>query len=1156
MTRERHARLQAVFLGASQRVGDERVRYLDEECAGDPELRREVEELLAFHTTAAVSGAGVSGQFDSAEVGVGTIIDGKIRIESVIGEGGMGTVFRGVQLALERPVAVKIIRPVLVAVPGVIERLRREALAIARLRHPNVISIYDFHASPDMGAYLVMELIEGEPLGETVAREGRLRTPLAVTIVQQICAAVQAAHDVGVVHRDLKPQNILLESPATSPCVKVLDFGIAKLIEDSATGNSLTGEGALLGTPTYMSPEQASGMPADARSDIYSIGCILYELVTGEPPFPGHNIARLLVNHVSTPPVPPSQRARGVAPWLDPVVLKALAKEPDERYQSPSAMASALADGLREVTSPRAIGRAEAGAPARVTAPPRPSTTASGSIHDRETVLDAARTTNNLPTLPTSFVGRERVVADVVDALESSRLVTLTGPGGIGKTRIAFRAASLLLGAGPDGVWFVDLSQVADPAGVARAVAATFEVRADSDADAVAAVVRRLEPLNALLVLDNCEHVVAAAGVLLGELLGGCPRLRALATSREPLHVEGESVYPVPPLAPPGGDDPIRGEDVQLFVARAQLVSSSFQPAAGDLAEIAEICAHLDGLPLAIELAAARTRILTVHQIHERLRDRLKLLRSGEDATRHGSLAAALDWSYDLLGPAERLLFDRLSVFAAGFTIDAIEAVCTGDDLDAEDTLDILAGLVDKSLVAVSHTGREAHYSLLETIRAYASRKLADRGEAERLRARHHDYYLALAEAGAREMKGREGAAWGARLAEEIDNLRAALAWSRDEADSGLPLVRLANALHVFFYERGYLAEGREWLEAAIARIDDATPAAMQTEALTGAGNLAHDQGDLEAARVHHERALEIHRRQGETGGVATALHNIGNILMLRGDYAAAREHFEESGRILAGGGRPQNVALSLFSQGCLAAETGDWERARALVAEAEALFTSIDYAYGLSLVRTSQAYMAMMQGDLDAAGSLLDRALAASRQVENRHNVTSVTLFHGNVARLGGRLAEAETRATAALDEFRAIGDRDCSSAALLCLARTARAASRLDRAASRLAESLALRSQLGMKKGLAECFEEAAAIALAGGEADAAARLLGAAAALRGRIGAPVAPVDAPALEAAREAAMSALGAEAFAAATAAGEGLDLPAARDLARAAVAQR
>ncbi len=1113
MTPEQHARVQSIFLAASKHTGVARQTYLDDACGTDADLRREVEELLSFHTTATV--AETLTKYRNVVVDIadqvmgpfarGTVLDGKIRVDEVLGEGGMGTVFRAYQLALERPVAIKIIRPSLIRVPGLLERLRREALAVARLRHPNVVAIHDFCSSDDVGAYLVMELVAGEPLADTIRRTGPMAPAFAVPIVEQIAAAVHAAHEVGVIHRDLKPHNILLEPPEASPRVKVLDFGIAKLIEDSTASQTLVTDGGLVGTPLYISPEQASGVPCDARADIYSLGCILYELVAGRTPFVSANVARLLFDHMTSTPKPPSEYESTVPAWLDAVVLRALKKDPDDRFASAAELATALVDGLRESTEPRVSG---AFRPIAATRPP-----------------------NNLPVPATSFVGRERDVDEVLGALDVAPLVTLTGLGGVGKTRLAIHAAGAILDRAdcPEQCWFVDLAPVTAPTGVARAVASTLGLRAESDETAGTEIARQLGERAVLLVLDNCEHVVAAAAELLATLVAECPNLSTIATSRATLHVTGEAVHSVDGLSLPdrslSADEAASTEAVVLFAERARLISTAFTAEGDDVEAIADICRQLDGLPLAIELAAARSRILTVHQIRDRLRDRLRLLKSTGTPGRHESLRAAIDWSYDLLGEPERVLFERLSVFSGGFTIDAIESICTDDDLDAVDALDILSGLVDKSLVGVTHVGKEARYLLLETVREYAMAKLAERGDVARLRERHRDHFLTFAELAATKQRGNESAVWGVRLQTELNNLRAALAFSRDEPGDGVTFLRFAKALHVFFYERGYLVEGRAWIEAALERAGDAAPAGIRSVALAGVGNLAHDQGDLVAARDYHERSLALDRVAGDPAGIAAALHNVGNILLQTSDFEAARVKFEESLAYCRVADRPHNVALSLYTQASVATEIAAWDRAAELLAESDEIFTSIDYTYGLSLVAAMHAYTAMVRGDLDRIDALLDDALKVARSVGNGLMAGNVTTYRANVESHRGRLDDAEAHGAEALAELRALGYKDPLGLALFVLARVARLRGEPALAADRLSESLVLRSYLGSQKGMAECFEEIAALA---SERDprAAARLLGAASAIRERIGAPIPPLDGPARTADRDAVRAAAG------------------------------
>lgn len=1155
MTPERHARIQSIFLTACRQTGEARAVFLAEVCGSDLELLRDIEELLAFHLT--LSGTVALGPVQKAADAVldlaahpapairpGTVVDGKLRIDGELGSGGMGTVFRATQIELDRPVAVKIIRPALPGGEKTVERLRREARAVARLRHPNVVSVFDFGISPDIGAYIVMELVDGEPLSQALKRAGRFPASYTIALMHQIAAAVQAAHDVGVVHRDLKPQNILLDAAHGAPVVKVLDFGVAKLLENpdrvepSVPAEArelsplLTAEGAIVGTPLYMAPEQAKGSGCDARTDVYALGCILYQMVTGEPPFRGGDAWSILCRHVDEAPKPPSRREVGVPAWLDEIILRAMAKNPDERYQSAAAFADALGAARLQAENVRAGGVAYAA-------------TDAGGVDTLD--VDGVRTPNNIPAAVTSFVGREQSTDDVVAALDASPLVTLTGPAGVGKTRLALKVAKALLPKFSDGVWFVDLTPVGDRWGIARAILTALDMRVDTDDEAVDAIARRLGPQTALLVLDNCEHVVDACASFLADFLPACSRARTLTTSREMLHVYGESVYNVPGLALPDAAatpaNAAASESVRLFVERACLVATNFTPSDDDVRAVAGICRRLDGLPLAIELAAARARALTVHQIDERLTDRLRLLASARGVSaRHRSLRAAIDWSFDMLGETEKMLFARLSVFSGGCTLGAVEAVCADEAVDRMDVLDLLGGLVDKSLVTVRRSKREARYVLLETIREYATAKLAETGAAGVWRDRHLAYFLDLARRAYDRMRGKDGAEWGARVGDDLDNMRVALRWSRDLTDGGVTFLEFTNALHIFFYERGRLSEGRAWIESALECAGPSAPRALRAKNLTALGNIAHDQGDLETARLSQERALAIDREIGNQTGVAAALHNIGNIALLRGEFARAQALFEESYAICREIGKPQNIALSLNVQATVALEQGDAARAEALFAEAYEIYSSIDYTFGQSLVRTSQITLAMWLCRFDALPAMIDETIDLSERVDSRHNVAVAHSVRGNVNRIEGRLDEAEALFAEALATFRDLGDKDCSSLVLLYQARLARGRGDWGAAAACLAESLGLRVRLGAQKGIAECAEEAAAHRLARGDADRAARLLGAASAIRERLGAPRAPIDRQEYEDLVVATRDVLGASAFVLAFADGAHLSL--------------
>jgi len=460
-----------------------------------------------------------------------------------------------------------------------------------------------------------------------------------------------------------------------------------------------------------------------------------------------------------------------------------------------------------------------------------------------------------MPVQLTSFVGREKEKAEVERLLRTTRLLTLTGAGGAGKTRLALQAAAHLLDEFKDGVWFVDLAPISEPTLVPHAVATAMKIPEQQGRPTLTALSEYLHPRQLLLILDNCEHLLVACAGLADALLRACPHLKILTTSRQPLEVEGETTWRVPSLPLPDvqqrmlSPEGLRANDaVRLFVERASAASPEFGLTDRNAMVVAKVCNRLDGIPLAIELAAARVRTMSVERIVERLDDRFRLLATGGSTAlpRHRTLRGAMDWSYDLLSEAERAMLRRLSVFAGGFTLDAAEGVCAGDSVQRDDVLPLLTQLVDKSLVVLyEHDGTE-RYRLLETVRQYTADKLAESGESADTRRRHRDWYLALALQADAELRGPTQRVWIARLEAERDNVRAALAWSLSE-DGGEAGLRLAGAMAWFWVMQANVNEGREWLEKALSSVREPSPAA-RAKALNGAGIMAWRQGDLVAA--------------------------------------------------------------------------------------------------------------------------------------------------------------------------------------------------------------------------------------------------------------------------------------------------------------------
>jgi len=545
-----------------------------------------------------------------------------------------------------------------------------------------------------------------------------------------------------------------------------------------------------------------------------------------------------------------------------------------------------------------------------------------------------------VPSYLTPFIGREREVAAVRARLldPDTRLLTLTGPGGVGKTRLALQVAAAARDAFAGGVAFVSLAAVADPGLVLPTIAQVLGVEAAAGQPVAATLAGALRGKRMLLVLDNAEQVLPA-GAEVQALLLDAPGVTALVTSRAALRMRGERLHavgplevPTPPLPPP--DALARYEAVRLFVARAMDVAPDFAVTDATAPAVAEICARLDGLPLAIELAAARVRSLPPDELRVRLSSRLRVAASGarDLPARQQTLRATIDWSHDLLDAGERALFARLGVFQGGCTLAAVEAVCATTGDPPLDALDGVEALLDKSLLRREDgLGGEARFAMLETIHEYARERLAQRSEEATLRRAHADYVLALVKRAEPELTGAGQATWLARLDADYDNIRAALAWAWEHADDDDELaLQLVGALWRFWWIRGHLAEGRRWLEGLLGR--GGGSAAVRARALNGAGNLAWNQGDYAGATAWYEESIALWRRVGDAVGIARSLGNLGMVLHEQGDLSGARARYEESLALH----RQQSdldlwsIAATLNNLGRAVHEQGDGARARA----------------------------------------------------------------------------------------------------------------------------------------------------------------------------------------------------------------------------------
>ncbi|KAA0255349.1 MAG: protein kinase [Acidobacteria bacterium] len=1015
---------------------------------------------------------------------------GRYEVRAFLGAGGMGEVYLARDPGLSRLVALKILLP-RGGDPAAAGRFRREAIAASALNHPNVVTVYE--AGTEGGVdYIAAELVEGETLRQRLGG-GPLLPGEAVRIATQVAAALAASEAAGIVHRDVKPENVMIRPDGV---VKVLDFGLAKQAtregDDSGPGTLVeTAPHMVLGTVPYMSPEQVRGREVDARSDVFSAGAVLYEMLTGRTPFEGETAVDVMAAILTADPRPVAEAAPGPLPdGLAGIVARALAKPLERRYPGAVAFHADL----------RALGAASS-SPTR-----RPSGSRSSAEALPTALLarveEAPLRPSPLPAPAGELVGREAEAEAVALLLGSAeaRHVTLTGPGGTGKTRLALAVAARLAPRLDGGTVFVPLESVGEPSLVPSAVAQAAGL-ADPGRDPLPRLSAALRGRETLLLVDNAEQVADAAPVLVS-LLGDVPGLRLLVTSREPLRIASEREVRVPPLPLPpegsGAEVALRSPAVALFAARARAARPGFELTEENAGVVGEICRRLDGLPLAIELAAARVRLLSPEALLSRLARPLDLLASAarDLPDRQRTMRGAIAWGYGLLPEGERRLFRRLSVFAGGFTVETAEEV-----IAEEGVLDGVAALLDKSLLVEEPSAAGgARLSMLRTIREFARERLVEAGEETAAEERHRKAFARLA-AGLAPALEREGQREALeRLDAEAANLRAALG-SAVSAGDGATALGVAGSLWWYWYLRGLYAEGRRWLKSALA-LGEGAPEALLVPATLGAGALAFLQCDYGEATRLLDAALEEARRLGDASALARALQLSGSVSRERGDLATALARHRE----------------------------------------AEGLFAARGDRLGVARSRNYVALAAWLSGDLATAREVAEETLRGFRALGDAEGTVWALLNLGAAARHGGRPAEARRLLRESLALSAEVGFREGTAWSLDLLGNTALLAGETGRARVLLVRSLELHARLGDRWRAASVLEALARLALLEGDARSAARSLGTASAVRQDAGTPVPAVERPAVLEAVSALRRSLGEEGLAAALEEGRSLGL--------------
>jgi predicted ATPase/Tfp pilus assembly protein PilF len=1008
----------------------------------------------------------------SQSFALGAVIAGRYRIEAFLAEGGMGQVYRAHDLDLDVPLALKTIHPGIASSADSLRRFKQEVLLARSVTHRNVCRIFDLQRDAATGvAFLTMEFLAGETLSSRIQRRGPLAAEVALPLIRQMADALDAAHRAGIVHRDFKSSNVMVVETGEEGRAVITDFGLAVTL-GSPAAEGLRGDvaaGALVGTPAYMSPEQVRGEAVGPAADLYALGVVLFEMCTGELPFHGATGWDTARAHLTTAPPSPRTLATIDEAW-EGAILRLLAKSPSERFAT-------AYDAVRVLEG-----------------------------H----VVDRAAAHHSLPAENDAFVGRTTELAAIAAQLDpanphATRLLTVQGPGGAGKTRLAQRYGWDHLADWPGGVWFCDMSEARGVDAMATAVAASLGVPLRGDDPIVQLGHAIASRGRCLLVLDNFEQLVEHAEATLGRWLDRAPEASFLVTSQERLQLPGGRSFALEPLDP-------ATQGVELFEVRAQAHRPGFVVDAANRPQVEAIARSLDGLPLAIELAASRLRMLSLEQLGARLRDRFKILAAGTGG-RHATLRATLDWSWDLLAPWEQSAMMQVSVFEGGFTLEAAEAVVELSGFEETWlTLDVIQSLVDKSWLRARVVRGAPRFEMYTSVQEYASAKLrawesgatsgssADRASTSAVEAKHGAFYACMGTEAAIDSLDRHGGLERrSALQWELDNLVAACRRAIHRGDEATAVATYAASHKVFALtgpsaasiqlgrevleklagpgERGRalatlaeaerlagkMEEAREHYEAALSIHHEAGDRRSEGHVLGNLGIVRMEQGQLEKARAYYEAALVIQREMGNRSAEGIVLGNMGTSCHGLGLMEEARVRYEAALAIHREVGNRRFEGVILGNLAGLDLNTGRMEEAFAHYSAALAIHREAGDRRSEGIVLGNLGILHLEQGRMEEARSHYEAALAIHREVGNRRFEGVEVTNLGNLHQAAGRWEAARGLYEAALHINRAVGDRRLEGALLGNLGDVHRAQGRTEQARAHYDAALVIHREVG---------------------------------------------------------------------------------------------